>query len=782
MKIKEFSIIRYGPLARTERILLDNFNLFFGRNEDGKTLTIDALVKLLLGRNARDKDFERIHRVAENPEGYLVIEDDKGEEIKMPERGHLTQFADLSASECRNIFVIRNSDLSIDSETAFYTTVTDRLTGLRTEEISSIKSKLQGIGKLTAPDSGSSLSDSAKFEKIKSRVGGAGKLIEEITEIQDKIKRRNFDKLEEKYVTDREEKHETEQEIQNLEDARKREKYEKGKEALDKVKGALQGSKGLRVYNDEDQNIWRSCERIIETYTEEKGGLVKDLTQTLKEFNEISQRLREKESEFGVLDERKKKLDDQVKPDINLYNIKAGDLKQQETKSRFFGLVMRISVAIVAASLLGFIARPSFLFYILPILILSLLVSVLSAIFTFQFVRDKAWLTGAFERIKLAASKFELGAEDIGGILSNIQRFDEEHGKHADEVQAIKRRKETLEDRIKELKSKAIPEKEKKAKEAQEKLDGIRRKSGEESLQQYAQKLEGKRDYEKLIGEQTSILKSLFGAKTGAREEDIPFWSEEIEALEKYEDKAKGIKDDEKMASELKEKNDLLQKKLAEISEEMISLKKEMREVERKANEILRSEQGEYLPCETSIDMRTIKDRLEGFITANSDNMENALEAIRIFEEIESEEREKVSELFGKDSSISKFFNVITNGLYHEVVFSQEMQKIEVKRKDGEILGAEKLSGGAYDQLYLSIRLALGEKLLKGKKGFFIMDDPFVKADPDRLERQIEMLTRISDVGWQVIYFSAKGEIKDVLREKIDSGAVNYVEVQSPFS
>ncbi|MCL0077979.1 hypothetical protein M1N61_02895, partial [Peptococcaceae bacterium] len=100
---------------------------------------------------------------------------------------------------------------------------------------------------------------------------------------------------------------------------------------------------------------------------------------------------------------------------------------------------------------------------------------------------------------------------------------------------------------------------------------------------------------------------------------------------------------------------------------------------------------------------------------------------------------------------------------------------------DGAILEAEKLSGGAYDQLYFSIRLALGEKLLKGKKGFFIMDDPFIKADPDRLQRQIEMLRKISESGWQVIYFSAKSEIKYTLKEDIESGAINYVEPQGIF-
>jgi uncharacterized protein YhaN len=62
------------------------------------------------------------------------------------------------------------------------------------------------------------------------------------------------------------------------------------------------------------------------------------------------------------------------------------------------------------------------------------------------------------------------------------------------------------------------------------------------------------------------------------------------------------------------------------------------------------------------------------------------------------------------------------------------------------------------------------------------MDDPFVKADPNRLQRQIEMLKKISELGWQVMYFSAKGEIRDVLEEDIKKGAINNVEIQGIFS
>ena len=36
MKIKEFSITRYGPLPNSGKIELNGFNIFFGRNEEGK--------------------------------------------------------------------------------------------------------------------------------------------------------------------------------------------------------------------------------------------------------------------------------------------------------------------------------------------------------------------------------------------------------------------------------------------------------------------------------------------------------------------------------------------------------------------------------------------------------------------------------------------------------------------------------------------------------------------------------------------------------------------------
>jgi len=127
---------------------------------------------------------------------------------------------------------------------------------------------------------------------------------------------------------------------------------------------------------------------------------------------------------------------------------------------------------------------------------------------------------------------------------------------------------------------------------------------------------------------------------------------------------------------------------------------------------------------------------------------------------------------------ISRYFKEITSGLYEEVLLDQETRKIQVARKDGKTLCAEDtLSGGTYDQLYLSIRMALGEKLLRGKKGFFMMDDPLIRADPNRLQKQLDLLENICDSGWQIIYFTAKGEIKDSLKQDIKKGRIKYLEV-----
>jgi uncharacterized protein YhaN len=777
MKIKEFLITRYGPISHKNKISLTNFNLIWGKNEEGKTLTIDALVKLLLGRNIRD--FEHINRVDENPEGYVIIEKDKGEEIKLPEKGNLTKFLDLTPSECCNIFIVRNSNLSIARDVAqegkFYTNVTDRLTGLRTREISKIKDTLREIGRITPTGI---FSDTIKDEKLKTRIENAKDLIGKIESLAKKIKDEGFDELEGESAKQRKKLDGIEQEIKNLEDARKRGKYEKGKEALKKLIGSQEKYKQLEIYNESDEQLWRDCEKDLRTFDEEKKKIFVELKKNEGELKEITEKLGNAERDFKVFDDRKKKIDDEVKPELKNYEMSVGKVKSEEIKNRFYTVATITSAVLLSISILGAIMNTSLIFYML--IVLFLILTTIFAIPRFLFTQKEAHLAAVFARIRFITSKLELGAESPQKIYLNIQQFDEEHQKRYGELQEIKRRKENLDDKIEELQNRTIPGIEKKIEDAKRKIDELKIK--EESLEKYTEKLILKKEFGKLIDEKKGILRSHFEEKGKNLEENILHWSQEIDNLEEYKDRASDVKYSEAAVMELKKERQKFESELEEISNRVRSLQKEMSDVEREMNKIILQSEGEYFYCKTSWDLKAINNKLQRFVSENESNKVNVLEVMEIFEEIEVEEKEKISELFGEDSSISKYFTEITDGFYERVAFEQETGKIEVKRRDGKILEAEKLSGGAYDQLYFSIRLALGEKLLKDKKGFFVMDDPFIKADPNRLRRQIEMLKKISESGWQVMYFSAKGEIKNALEEDIEKGTINSVEIQGIFS
>jgi len=690
MKINEFLITRYGPLKNKNPFQLADFNLFWGKNEEGKTLMIDALVKLLLGQNIRDFSKD-IDRVDEYPEGYVIIEEYKDKEIKLPEKGNLTEVANLTPSECRNIFIIRNSDLSITRESEFYTNVTDQLTGLRTEDISQIKQILEEIGKITPGGKFRDIGD----EKLKSRVEKAGTLVGEIKSLIEEIKEEEFDKVEKELVENRIKKEQIIEEIKRFEHAQKREKYEKGKEALKKLKK--------------------------------------------KDFPEVKE-LEKKEQYLEVFREKLRRINERIKPKLANYQSNKEKLAGEKTKNDFFSSLAKISQIILAISLLGSIitillSLPSsllslfsspLLLFILIVGALSLISTIISYIFKWKFTKNKSQLAEEFEMIKFDISKFNLGGKTIENINSNIQKFEDE-----------------------------CLNEDKKEKKIREKLSG-------------------------LMGRQHGILINLFGEKSELLEDNIHYWDEEIKELEVYKDRAENIKYDEKVVLKLKKEKESYESRLDYLEEMMTNFQKDLGEIERKSNDILQSEE-DYLYCKTSVDLKAVSEKLRKLINKNESNRDSVLKVMGIFKEIEIEEKEKISKLFGKESPVSKYFNEITSGLYEEVLFNQKISEIEVKRKDGAVLEAEKLSGGTYDQLYLSIRLSLGEKLLKDKKGFFIMDDPFIKADPDRLQRQIQTLKKISESGWQILYFSAKGEVKNALKKEIEDGSINYIEIKSIF-
>ena len=154
---------------------------------------------------------------------------------------------------------------------------------------------------------------------------------------------------------------------------------------------------------------------------------------------------------------------------------------------------------------------------------------------------------------------------------------------------------------------------------------------------------------------------------------------------------------------------------------------------------------------------------LKDLIKTIENDMEVNMLAYQIFEKIFEKETEKIAEYFNKNTKISEITSEITNGFFKNVTYDPNEGSFLLERESNITQNLDQLSQGELGQLYFAIRLALGSKCLK--KGFMIMEDPFLASDDERLEEQLKILNNFIASGWQVLIFTAKNNVKEKVLE-----------------
>ena len=776
MLIKELYLQRYGPVRERHCALEPGFNLLYGVNETGKTLTIDALVKLLLGRGRELKDFEEIKRVDEAPEGYVILEREGGRELKVPEQGTLQDIAALSAAECRNIFVIHNSNLSIARESDFYTGVTDRLTGRRTAEIGDIQKKLCDMADITSTFQFRNV----EGVKLRSRLEQARQTAAAAEALHEKLIEEGYDDLEQEQVACDEEIVRIDKELEALDQARRREKYEKGRAALDNLRASRATLDALETYSAEDERRWAEAVRDRQRFTRDKETLLADAAAKEADRKVLRELAKEQQRTLQLAEERKKKVDEEVRPALQNYDQKWSELigrrsRQGLYRSAFTGACALLGLSLLLGSLVG----PLLPFF--AVAALFFLAAVVSWLSLSRLSGEGAALELIFERMKTLLSRFGLEISTVEAVRSAVQKMAEEHDALEARVRQLQRDEDILTREIAALREKNLPRLEEELSGAAAVIDEIRRKSGLETLPEYAARLKDKQEAAQAAAKHGSVLESLFGGAPAPDDNaNLAAWEPAVAELEPYREAAPGLRYDDRKVSELKNRRQETEEKKRRIAGRLEQYSGELRNIEQQANQALQCGD-DYLHCQTAAELEPVRKRLNYFVEENETGREDTRQVIALFDEIAAEERSRVAELFGAGSPVSRYFEDITGGRYEAVLYGQVRGAILVRRRDGAELAAEKLSGGAYDQLYLSVRLALAEKLLQGGKGFFIMDDPFIKSDTARLQRQLQALLQVAAQGWQIIYFSAKEEVPAALRREIKSGKVNNLPLQGIF-
>jgi DNA repair protein SbcC/Rad50 len=769
MKISEFSILRYGPVRDTGRIIVSDFSLIFGDNENGKTLTIDALVKLLLGKIANERDFNALERIGELPAGYVILKDDDERYYKLPEHGTLPAIFGISAADCSNIFIIRNSNLAIENQHEYYTYVTDRLTGIQSRYIQNVIDSLKSLGRLTP--TGMYVNTGA--ERLKSRIEDAISLADEVKQFRHECESENIHKLEQTIVDMKSRLKSLSVRIDTLHEARMREKYEKDVEALEKIVAAQNSIAEMSAITEEHLQRWRDHARDITRLEGEREAADRSLTESKNDLDVATRVVREEEIEWKHAEDRKRMLDETIRPLIKQYEQFVSTVPSVETRKSFFGIVVIITGILFGISLIGFMLTSGTFFSLIASLLFVLLI--VSGILYFVSVRALSDVSADFAKLLNAVSRYSWDADNLYGILKKIELFEDEHRRLSERLQESRRRMQNLRERVHNHSENILPEIGRTLQKMEEEIHTICGLSGVDTIDDYRLKWKDKTELNKIIQTQSVLLKRDFGDQGDSLGKNISYWQGKIRELERYKDGAAAMGFDESDFNKSKDEYKKMRKELEDLFVRWSTIAGRMSDIEKKTNKIIQTD-NDYTFCRTLTDLTVISKMLDEFITSNENTRDDTLIAIDIFTSILRDEQEKVSALFGVDKPVSKYFSLFTGGRYIGIIYDQNNTNIEVVQRNGNRLAADKLSGGAHDQLYFAIRLALGEELLKDRKGFFILDDPFIKSDVHRLREQVQMLRYIAGQGWQILLFSAKTEILDELKGDITDNKVRLIE------
>jgi len=775
MKITQFSITRYGPLNFQSTYKLANFNIFYGPNESGKTLTVDALIKLLLQASNKQliKDFEKIDRVDEKPEGFVVVEDN-GKELKLPEKGKITELSKLSTSDFRNIFIIRSSDLGMSKEFEFYNSLTDKLTGVHASQIEKIKENLYEIGEITS---------TGRFQdttgrKLKTRLEKAQDLIEKIKQIMESWNKKNVANLEKELKTASQEREKLEETIEKYEKVRKYIAFKKAKTAIEELKNSIERLRPLQNYTDQryyEMKELLKAKSDVEAQIAESENRLNELKIVLDDVTKETEQLERQTTEFN---EKKRIIDEQLRPAMS----KIQDQQREfETKSRSFKTMRGVSITtaiLFAILLVTSIFLHSTLGAIASAVLLVLSLAFLSRSATMRRIEKS--IQSEIEKLRTIANGLNIQFDTLDNLQQKLIDFSTTLEDTRKQLEDARIKKGTVERQINELINNIAIHKEK-LQETVKRLNETMEQLKIQTLEELSQKIEERKQIEKVKNDQIAILKNLLGDSSGTLDENIKVWDQRISSYVEDSDaeeldKLEKEYSDEKLEKSKREKVQI-DAKIREDEEKLSKLKFDVHDACVKAREIIEMEEWEY---ETYEQLEYVQTQLEKFVNDAYQRRDDILFISGILDEMINEEKASIKQLIDENEILNDSFRKVTDGAYLKVMY--DSNTIAVQLSSGKTLTVDKLSSGTYDQLYLCIRLALGKKLFEqrqgDKTGFFILDDPFVKSDIGRIQNQLALLKEFAAMGWQIIYFTSKQEIVELLQQEIDSGNIEKFNLQ----
>jgi uncharacterized protein YhaN len=777
MRIRQLHVTRYGPMAPFSSDSFGDFTLIHGPNEQGKTLLIDALVRMLFKKDLRKtyrRYFGNMNRVAEKPEGFVVLES-KGIDHKLENRETVKDVFpfDVLPDDFRNVFVVRDSDLSLKDADRYYSRVTEKLTGLRSSEIEHLMQQIQKRGRLRSARPDSELANNAEQGKIASKVRYARNLIDEIRDLREALLAENYDDLESELIDIRDRKARLEGEAALQRAAEESRRYRKARRALSDLKRMEKSAEALEYLDSARLKDWQKA--ISRRETAES-----DVAEEKREADKVERAIRNHKRGLNALEaknaEARRRLDrinTDLKPKIDDYQYERAEFRRAEPQSGTYRKGLYAAAGLAALALLGFLVSESFV--VGAVAVGAFAVWVALGIMQLKLRKSEGRVASKMDVLMVEARQCGLELETADEVISKVTDYEQQVAGLDRDLQARKadlenviREKRRIEERIKTRTEMAA--------ELNAEILSLQTSTGMDSIGDYQAALEKRTRMEASADAKRTILQEMLPSEATG-EEAIEDWKVRIDAYLQATEEQERVEFDAKALDRIKAELASLDEQKRKLQTALLQGSRRLHGIEVKAKELGVLDASP--PCRTTQELEHISRQIESFCERIEEDRRVAQDCIRLCEKIEKEERERVGDMFGEDSTISTTFSAITDGRYRSVHYDPGSNSIYLLDAENDRVAVESLSGGAYDQLFLTIRVAIASRLLADENGFLILDDPFVKADSERLPRLLDVLRRLSDGGWQILYFSAKDEVLQALSADIREGRVRKVTLEA---
>jgi len=775
MKIKKIHITKYGPISGLDLDIGPGLQVISGRNEAGKTLTIDAVIKMLL--QGKTRDFEDVDRVDEDPEGFILFEDSGGAEHKVNIKNGLAKYMDLGGLDLRNIFIIRDSDLSLRDECGYYKNITDKLTGLQLEKIDTVMALIKDHGRLTKPSSDAGLSDNRDYGKIASLLSEAKSFETESREYLEFSGEENYDYLEFDQVKARQEISDTREKIKT---ANKILEWGRYRKLADDLKHIKKQWKLYLEFKDFDQKNYDGISNLIlgiDSFKEKLSGFGAKQEKDRSRRSELEEKLSGIQGRSDLLESRKRDID-RLGSDLEIYNRRKAEEVREPGRSSWIMTIVLFILAPLSFPAVYMLTGNMGISFVLPVLLLA-------AGFLLFFVNRSGGGAGRFAtNEKLLENEFK----KIGFKINNLDEALPEIAVFENKYEAVCRDRDSIKDQIRLMKmednsiSDAIRDDIRDRKLLELKLEEVFGGLGIKNMEEFREKHRYKSRISAEIMAAEKALQDMFPLQDGSPAIDgnpdniagemdtmMSRWENGIAGLRPEGDPpdAENFNFDPKQLEGSREKLERLEEKENSLDIKLGDHRKNLNDYQRRFANL---DLARYLDNYNKVNINNLErlkeaaDMAGSFINLINSQYENALEVLKIFEDIKDREETKISDLFER-LKVSEIFKEITDGKYVDVKFDSQAQEVRVIDEYDGVLPAQNLSKGAYDQLFLAIRIAISEEILGEGSGFFIIDDAFLSSDRQRLRKQFEILKKLADRGWSIIYFSVKDEIAELSGE-----------------